>query len=366
MSTNRSAVSAPELAARLGTADAPLVLDVRGADEYAEWHIPGSINIALPELGEHLNELPAAGPLVVVCATGERSARARAFLDTAGFDVADLVGGMHAWANVYDTAELLLSGVTVVQVRRRAKGCLSYVLGAANEAFVVDASLDIEQYQDVAHSHGWRITRVFDTHLHADHVSGARALAAATGASLHLNPADHVEFSASPLGDGDQFALPGEAELEVTAWHTPGHTPGSTVFTVGNAAVLTGDLLFTDGVGRPDLAKHPAEFAADLYRSLHKRVLTLPDETLVLPAHHREDTAVTAHTAVTSTIGALRSSLAPLQLARPAFVAWAAGDGTLPPPNYHEIVAANRGASTLTIDQLRTLELGPNHCATSA
>src|SRR3546814_8668864 len=91
---------------------------------------------------------------------------------------------MGSWAEVYDTAELPAGDATVVQVRRRAKGCLSYVVGAGDTAFVIDPSTKVSVYERVAAERGWRITRIFDTHLHADHLSGARLLAKRTGATV--------------------------------------------------------------------------------------------------------------------------------------------------------------------------------------
>ena len=91
------------------------------------------------------------------------------------YRVANLVNGMAAWGGVYDSVVVEDGDLRVVQVRRRGKGCLSYVVGAGNQAFVVDPSLAVEVYQEVAREHEWRIVRVFDTHLHADHLSGKRA-----------------------------------------------------------------------------------------------------------------------------------------------------------------------------------------------
>ncbi len=223
-------ISASDVAARLGTDDEPFILDVRNPDEVAEWAIPGAVNIPLGDLSARASEIPRDEELVVVCASGGRSSRATDALGRAGFDAHNLTGGMAAWGMVYDTAELEAGEATIVQVRRRGKGCLSYVIGAGDEAFVVDPSLELDQYLAVAAAKGWRITKVFDTHLHADHLSGARALAAATGASVHLNPADTFDFDYTPLLDGDRYQLPGGVELSVAAMHTPGHTMGSTIY----------------------------------------------------------------------------------------------------------------------------------------
>ncbi len=221
----------------------------------------------------------------------------------------------------------------------------------------------LDRYRELAAEHEWRISRVFDTHLHADHLSGARALAAAVGATVHLNPADDFAFPYEPIADGDRFELPGGAFLGVAAVHTPGHTRGSTVYRVGDQAVLTGDTLFVDGVGRPDLAERAAEFARNLYHSLAEKVLVLPDEMLVFPAHYGEAVAVHPDEPVGARLGTLRSELAPLSLAEEEFVAWATARSTPRPPNNAEIIRVNAAGAELPAALLGALELGPNRCS---
>ncbi len=357
-------ISADELAARLGGDDEPFVLDVREPFEVAEWAIAGAVNVPVGELAARLDELPRDREVVVVCASGSRSAVAADVLARHGVHVANLRGGMAAWGRVYDWVVTELDDdVRVVQVRRRGKGCLSYVVGAGNDAFVIDPSLDIDVYLEVAAEHGWRITRVFDTHLHADHVSGARTLAAQTGATLHLNPADTFAFEYTPLADGDTFALGSTAAFAVAALRTPGHTQGSTVYFVDQQVVLTGDTLFVDGVGRPDLAERAAEFAHNLYRSLHERVLTLPDAAFVMPGHYSDAVRVRPDIAVGARLGELRATLPPLSFDEATFVAWATERATTRPPNYVEIITANMGRSELPRAELARLEAGPNRCA---
>jgi glyoxylase-like metal-dependent hydrolase (beta-lactamase superfamily II) len=277
--------------------------------------------------------------------------------------VANLTGGMAAWARLYDTAVCELARATVVQVRRRGKGCLSYVVGSGGEAFVVDPSIDTAVYHQVAEERGWRIARVFDTHLHADHLSGARALADQAGATLHLNPADTFEFAYTPLVDGDRFTLPGGVEMAVAALHTPGHTQGSTVYLVGGQALLSGDTLFVDGVGRPDLAERAEEFARNLHRSLRDRILVLGDDVTVLPAHYGEHVTVRTDTPVAATLAELRAAVAPLGLDEEPFVSWAVERSTDRPPNYARIITANMGRSLEPVASLAWLEAGPNRCS---
>jgi glyoxylase-like metal-dependent hydrolase (beta-lactamase superfamily II) len=359
-------ITADELARRLGSEDPPFVLDVRNPDEHEAWSIPTAVNIPVTELEGRLAELPADTELVVHCAAGGRSAQAAALLVDRGYDVAELAGGMGAWAEVYDTAELTFGEATVVQVRRRAKGCLSYVVGAHGSAFVVDPSADIEVYERVAAEHGWRIERIFDTHLHADHLSGARMLAHRSGATIHLNPADTFDFPYEPLGDGDEFALPDGTSFGVAVVHTPGHTEGSTIFRIGDHALLTGDTLFVDGVGRPDLAERAEEFARNLHRSLSERVLTAGDATMVLPSHYGDTVEVRPGEPVAATIGELRERLTPLGYDEPAFVRWASAAAADRPPNYVEIIKANMGRAEVGYQELRRLELGPNRCSVRA
>jgi glyoxylase-like metal-dependent hydrolase (beta-lactamase superfamily II) len=358
-----SELSAEDLAAVLGTTSEPLLVDVREPDEVAAWSLPRVLNIPLGQLGARLDEVPQGRPVVTVCASGNRSRRAAELLKAAGRDVANLTGGMAAWAQVYDTADLEVGEVTVSQVRRRGKGCLSYLVGAGGEAFVVDPSLDSDVYLQAAEQKGWRVTRVFDTHLHADHLSGAAALARLTGASLHLNPADSFRFDFVPLSPDDRFSLPGGTAVSVAVMHTPGHTEGSCMFFVGDSAVLSGDTIFVDGVGRPDLAERAQEFAGNLHRSLEEHLPRLADDVTVLPAHYGDNVTVVPRRPVSAQLGELRRDLAPLSMQAEDFVAWATSRLSERPPNYMAIVRANMGAVDVPAEELRSLETGPNRCS---
>jgi glyoxylase-like metal-dependent hydrolase (beta-lactamase superfamily II)/rhodanese-related sulfurtransferase len=358
-----SELSAADLAALLGTEKEPFVLDVRQPEEVESWAIPGVVNVPLGDLPARLSELPTDRQVVVVCASGNRSSRATRLLALAGYHAVNLTGGMGAWGQVYDTAVCELSVGRIVQVRRRGKGCLSYLVGAGDESFVVDPSVQVELYTSLAEQMGWRITRVFDTHLHADHLSGARELARRCGASLHLSPYDSFDFDYRPLREDERFPLPGGLDVSVAVLHTPGHTQGSVVFVVGDEAVLSGDTLFVDGVGRPDLAERAEEFAANLHRSLQEKVLGLPDETTVLPAHYGDATPVVPGTPVAASLGSLRGLLPQLSYDEATFVSWATSKLAERPPNYIEIIKANMGRATITSEALASLEAGPNRCS---
>lgn len=167
----------------------------------------------------------------------------------------------------------------------------SYLLGSDGEAAVVDPQRDVDIYLEEAGRLGLRIRYVIETHLHADFVSGHLELANRTGAQILIGKEGRTRFPHVPVADGMVIRM---GRVELRFLETPGHTIESICVVVTDLergqqpwAVLTGDTLFIGDVGRPDLSPDhtPRELAAMLYDSLHRKLLTLPDETLVYPAH---------------------------------------------------------------------------------
>lgn len=134
------------------------------------------------------------------------------------------------------------------------------------------------------------------------------------------------------------------------------------MYRLGDAAIFTGDTLFLESVGRPDLADQAESFAHSLYRSLHERVLPLDDRVMVFPAHYGAGVEVRAHEFVARCLGDLRTTLPALVLNESEFVAWAIAHVTDRPPNYQRIVQINAGRDAVT-DAAAEMELGPNRCA---
>jgi hydroxyacylglutathione hydrolase len=173
-------------------------------------------------------------------------------------------------------------------------GCLahaSYMLGSQGEAVVVDPQRDVDLYLKAAEEQGLTIHHIFETHLHADFVSGHKELAARTGAKIYFGAQAGVNFPHVAVQDGFELRF---GKARITVRETPGHTLESICLLVSDDekplkpwAVLTGDTLFIGDVGRPDLSRThtPEQLAGMLYDSLHKKLLTLPDEVLVYPAH---------------------------------------------------------------------------------
>jgi glyoxylase-like metal-dependent hydrolase (beta-lactamase superfamily II) len=238
--------------------------------------------------------------------------------------------------------------------------------GATGNAVVIDPSVDVDVYLSVAKQHDYVITHVFDTHLHADHLSGARELARRTGAELVLNAADTFHYDFRPLTPDFRLALDKGRDVELVALSTPGHTEGSTAFLLNQGALFSGDTLFLESVGRPDLADQAEPFARTLFQTLHHGVLKLSDDVKIFPAHYGEAVDVHYGELITKTLGELRTSLTSLSMGEEEFVAWAVSHVKERPPNYANIVLFNSGESKLTLEEVTAMELGPNRCAVAS
>jgi rhodanese-related sulfurtransferase/glyoxylase-like metal-dependent hydrolase (beta-lactamase superfamily II) len=238
------------------------------------------------------------------------------------------------------------------QIIHEDLGCASYLVAdrEAGVAAVVDPQWDIDPYRRLARLHGVRIGHVLETHNHADHVSGHGRLARTTGATIHIHELAGAEYAHEPFADGWVLEL---GELTIEALHTPGHRPEHTSFLLRDAgrggapwAVLGGDSLFIGDVARPDLAVEPREGAADMFRSLHGRLLSLDDEVEIWPAHLGGSlcggSAIDLKTS--STIGFERSHNPALAISGEAeFVEDAVSSLGDRPPNVAQIVDLNRG-----------------------
>ncbi len=347
------------------------VLDIRPMLERAEWAIPASIHIdaydALkahdPSALAHV-DIPEDIPVVTVCAVGKTSLVAAELLQARGMRAFSLDGGMKAWSLAWNVAEVLVTGssVQVLQVRRTGKGCLSYLIGARDEAIVLDASLDPQVYLDLASQHGWQISSVFDTHIHADHLSRSRQLAERSGAMLFLPEQQRVSFPFTMMRNGDTLATP---TMRLSSLHTPGHTMESTCYLLNNHLLFTGDTLFPTGIGRPDLEadEHQAQVRASaLYHSLHK-LLALPSDTLVLPGHTSTPVPFDG-IPITSTLAEIDEKVEIIHAPRAVFLKQIMARIPPTPPNYRQIVKLNE-MGLLPESGVTNLEAGANRCAIS-
>lgn len=230
-------------------------------------------------------------------------------------------------------------------------GCAAYLFGCGGKGLcaVVDPhEEDVAEYLAFATRKGMRITHVIDTHVQADHRSGGRALAAASGAKYALHASAEVGFPFEPLHDGQRVEL---GNTVVKILHTPGHTPESICLVVSDLRrgpepwfVLTGDTLFVGAVGRPDLPGEAEVNAARLHSSIHEKLLSLPDEVEVYPAHFSGSACGAGLSGKpTSTIAAERRWNRMLALGRQEFVRELTQASSAKPAGVDETLAFNRG-----------------------
>ncbi|HEY7835174.1 MAG TPA: MBL fold metallo-hydrolase [Ktedonobacterales bacterium] len=253
------------------------------------------------------------------------------------------------------------------QILHPATGCASYIFGCTGKKAlaVVDPHTEhLDDYVAVADAANAPISAIFETHVQADHLSGACALAARSGAPIYLHEAADVAFAHRALGDGDEMTLGNDF---VRVLHTPGHSHDSVCLLVGDRTrgpapwfLLTGDTLFVGDAGRPDLtddAERSAVQAAEAARALHgslQRLLALPDDLEIYPAHFAGSACGrTLSGKPSSTLGFERRFNPALRPREPdAFVAFMLADLPAPPAGHRAIREANRtGALSVVVDR---------------
>jgi len=338
-------ISVAELQELLAAKRPVTVLDVRSASDI-DWEIPGAIQVdayadlqsgRLGPLAE-LNLPP--GPVVTVCGMGRSAAIATDLLRANGVEALTLDGGMRSWSLAWNTAQTTISDCQVVQVRRTGKGCLSYIVESQSEAIVIDASVDPEVYVRLLSERGWRLVAVADSHIHADHLSRSRRLAHLEGAALLLPTQNRAQYPFRPVADGDRIVFGSTA---LVAMRTPGHTAESTTYLLDYTAAFTGDTLFLNSVGRPDLEGGTRQELASRARLFHmsvSRLLRLPEATQVFPGHVSDAIPFDGRMLGT-TVGTIRDTVALARLEEAAFVQAVLARIPPNPPNHSRIVEFN-------------------------
>ena len=347
------------------------IIDIRPKHDYEDWHIATAENvavynaIAMRRPGElETFENPGNAPVVTVCYSGNTSKIAAHYLNSRGIQSYSLAGGMQWWSLAWNQAAIPLEsdGVDVIQIRRTGKGCLSYMIGSKDEAAVIDPSVDVHVYLDIAEKNGWKIKYVLESHIHADHLTRGRVLAAKTGAKYLLPPQQRAKFEFQEIQDGQELLV---GTSKIKAIHTPGHTNESTSYLLDNLAIFTGDTLFANGIGRPDLEsankKETQEHAALLYQSL-LAITEMPDHLVVLGGHTSEPVNFDEQP-VSNPLQTVKENLKQ-QTSQPEKDFVGAIVKRLPPtpPQHLHIINFNE-QGIFPEGDVTALEAGPNRCA---
>jgi glyoxylase-like metal-dependent hydrolase (beta-lactamase superfamily II)/rhodanese-related sulfurtransferase len=383
-------ITVDQLYRRISRENELLLLDVRNDRDYAAWRIEGRYTpetmhipyIIFAEDGpEALNELPqlAAVPsdreIVVVCAKGGASDFVAAILREEGKRAVNLAGGMIAWGNHYVIRPAIeRENYQVYQVDRPARGCLSHILISQGQAAIVDPLRHTGHYLDFLAEKDARLVMILDTHAHADHISGGPVLAAATGAPYYLHPYDAIHpFDMLPavidyemLSDDQRLTL---GDLTIQVIHTPGHTLGQVNFMAsdpaGETMVFTGDNIFLQSFGRPDLGGQGEAWAPIVYDTIfHKFKGQVPNRAWILPGHYAGFGEANEEGLFAKEAADLWRENAGLRFAnRDAFIAYVLTHLPEMPGQYVEIKRVNIGLSQPDEQTASELELGKNVCA---
>jgi glyoxylase-like metal-dependent hydrolase (beta-lactamase superfamily II)/rhodanese-related sulfurtransferase len=285
--------------------------------------------------------------------------------------------------------------------------------GTNKHAIVIDPVFPVDEYTRIANlkwGGNTKISAVLDTHLHADHISAARDLSKRTGAPLYLSSYEdystnsssdqvennnHTSFSltSSSSSSSSSYILLKEGKTQMThivtsdrtvkkknndnnkkhdipdleIIHTPGHTQGSLCFLFGNSLLFTGDTLFVDSIGRPDLRDKAEEFAPMLYESIHNKIFGIKknkSEVYVFPGH--TDRLINSNEILTANLTDIRQQAKYLSLSKEEFVSKVISITNPTPPQYKNIIQINKCEKEApSLDQIKDLEMGPNRCSIS-
>jgi glyoxylase-like metal-dependent hydrolase (beta-lactamase superfamily II) len=361
-----------------------VIVDVRNEDDFGRWRIDGrsSLNLInipyfnfIEEEEESVAQVPADAEVLVVCAKEGSSQFVAEILQERGIQATFLQEGILSWGDLYDVRTAVDEPFgKIIQVARPARGDLSFVIISDGKAAIVDPLRHIQNYYNVINAQNAQLTHIFDTHAHADHISGGPALAQETGAGYYMHPYDAIHpidmlpatIPYSYLSDGQTFQV-GQFTVKVI-WF-PGHTLGQVnyLFTAptGQTYLFTGDGIFLRSFGRPDLGGKGETWTPILYDSLFNRLPQhINDDTLILPAHFsvlEEGGTEGIFVAPYATVKAQNDALKPRTLAE--FTDYVLSNLPTFPPEYVEIKRVNAGLVQPDEEKASELELGKNICA---
>jgi glyoxylase-like metal-dependent hydrolase (beta-lactamase superfamily II) len=384
--TTSHAVSVAEFYEQISQPNDILLLDVRNADEFEEWkvetrHTPETLHIPYFDFLEDeegmSKKVPADRSVYAICAKGGGSEYVADVLRSNGVNAVNIEGGMKDWGDYYVFRTITeTDSYQVYQVDRVSRGCLSHILVSNGEAVIIDPLRHIGRYQDFLGEKGITLKLLLDTHAHADHISGGPALSKASGAPYYLHPYDGIHpFDILPpridyemMKDGQTFTV---GDLTIKVIHTPGHTLGQVNFLAtasdGEAFFFSGDTLFIDSFGRPDLGGQGEAWAPIVYETLFKTIKdNVPGNAHMMPGHYAQPKEANAEGLYMRRMADLWTENSALRdQTRESFIEYVLNHLPHMPEQYIEIKRVNAGLVEPDEEKASELELGKNVCALS-
>jgi glyoxylase-like metal-dependent hydrolase (beta-lactamase superfamily II)/rhodanese-related sulfurtransferase len=363
------------------------ILDVRTPEEYKSWKIsydkhvePSLVPLDKLSSDEQIRNIPRDREVITVCSHGMRSKMAAEYLSQLGYNVKSIKGGMVAWNKINDLALIPSKAdlnLKIWQIRRISKGCMTYLISYLNNAVVIDPPCSsAAAIYEIAKKSNLRIKALIETHRHADHLSASMTLAKETGAILYLSPLEEYEIEQSItnglnitfLNYGQRIEISNGLALDVI--HTPGHTVGSMSFKLDTLSdanehdkretfLFSGDTLFVDGIGRPDLHDKVDEFSRTLFLT-YKKLASLPDNAIVLPSHYSK--SMKHEDPIFKTIREIKTYVKAFRMDEDEFINYVSSSIPPQPMNYKRILRLNKDLLLCNKLHLDDLEAGPNSC----
>lgn len=354
-----------------------ILLDVRNEKDFANFAIEGPecipyINIPyfdfIEDVPSSVAKVPKGKKIRVVCAQ-EGSAKfvCEQLMDNGFDDVGYLQGGIKSWGNMLTPVKISAEDESyeIHQMIRPGKASLSYMLISNGEAAVFDPSRNIPVYEAFAKSKNAKLLRSFETHRQADYISGSVKLSRDHGVETIGRDEDFrgADFPYTSASDNEIFTVGG---IEVKLLHTPGHTLGSVCLLIDNKYFISGDTIFIESAGRPDLGGKCEEWSRYLYLTLMVTVRDLPDDLLVLPGHYTSWTEANAELKFVDTLANLKKNNTAFQYVHEGKFAEFIKDNIRPQPEvYANIRKMNAGWMEACDDEQDTMDLGKNECGAS-
>jgi glyoxylase-like metal-dependent hydrolase (beta-lactamase superfamily II) len=357
-----------------------LLLDVRNNEEFGRFKVEGPhpfkmINVPYMEFIEHeaqsVAKVPTGETIRIVCAKEGSAKYVGDILAKEGFeDVGYLTQGIKSWGNMLAPIEIGTGpDYRLFQFVRPGKASCSYGLISGNEMMVFDPAKNIEAYTHFAQQHQAKIIKTFETHRQADYISGSWPLQRAVGAAIMAPEGDFsgARFDFTSVRDGDTFNF-SKGGPTVKAFHTPGHTPGSTSYLIDGRYLISGDTVFILSIGRPDLGGQAEAWSRMLYGTMRNIIIPMDEQTLVLPGHYMDWSEADQRHAFAASLGEIKQRNKSIYGIdnEGDFYAFIKANMRKQPDEYAKIRELNAGLQEPDLEQQDILDLGKNECAASA